>query len=290
MTCIQPYSHEYQQSVQEVVYTVASRWMWYIYYHHRLLSITHLLILFSYILFHYALRKLQLFLDRQYGKMNQFRYIIMLLSRQPSIKNFVSRPLTYGVYLPSVDNSTIVVPADGARKQKIWESTITVVGIVLCGVIILATVAFVCHHRVTNKRKREKRAHAHDALLTNGGMPNSPSHSGSGLGSPNASYADPLGSPTKGGSPVKRDYVKPHTPTSLSGVSRGSDGSRARKHHPAGMAAGVGPGPGGREVAYGPSRMSSQSSISAAASMHTSPLPQPIRHGPSRLLTRPGHV
>ena len=121
----------------------------------------------------------------------------------------------------SGDNSSSAYGGIGAGMDSAgeWESTVTIVGITLCAVIVLATLIFVCHHRWRQqKQKRHKRTVTSgpgggEALLINGELPNSPSHSGNSVeqGSKNQSFGSPAGSPVKNGSslgsPTKREYV-----------------------------------------------------------------------------------
>ena len=69
----------------------------------------------------------------------------------------------------SVDNSTAALAAMPMGEQKkLWESTVTLIGISLCGVIIIATVAFVCHHRVCRKDKTKYKQTSSQSPLTSG--------------------------------------------------------------------------------------------------------------------------
>lgn len=103
----------------------------------------------------------------------------------------------------SAGNGTGGVVTDDDEGEVAWANTVTLIGIALCVVVILATIAFVCHHRVMRKRKRRKKLAANQALLNNGEVANSPSHSGQSIqGSTNVSFHDPLSS-----SPTKREYI-----------------------------------------------------------------------------------
>ena len=106
----------------------------------------------------------------------------------------------------TAQNGSFVSGGSGDGDQHMWESTVTIVGIALCAIIVLVTIALVCHHRIAKKRRqKDKQAvPANQALLVNGEVANSPSHSGNSFqGSTNASYGDPTGAV----SPTKRDYV-----------------------------------------------------------------------------------
>lgn len=74
-----------------------------------------------------------------------------------------------------------------------WEGAVTIVGIVLCVIILLVTLGLVCHHKISKKnRLKSKQIAANQALLVNGEIANSPSHSGGSFGE---------------SSPSKKDYI-----------------------------------------------------------------------------------
>ncbi len=94
---------------------------------------------------------------------------------------------------------------DGGGEERPWVTTVTLVGIGLCLIIIMVTVAFVVHHRHMRKQEHAKQLQANQALLINGEIPNSPSHSGHSIqGSANISFSDPVSI-----SPTRRQYVLP---------------------------------------------------------------------------------
>ena len=74
-------------------------------------------------------------------------------------------------------------------RQSIWESTVTVVGITLCVVIVIVSVAFVCHHHIARKRYRAnmvKNTSNHQALLAHAADP------ANNTSSVNGSFAEPV--------------------------------------------------------------------------------------------------
>ena len=103
----------------------------------------------------------------------------------------------------SASNATLV-PPPGGGLSTVWQSAVTLIGIVLCVVVIVAAVAFACHHRYKLRHRRKKKLQAHQALLGNGVGIGSPIHS-IGSSSVNMSFGDPQLSPSK------RNYILPGT-------------------------------------------------------------------------------
>ena len=103
----------------------------------------------------------------------------------------------------SASNATLV-PPPGDGLSTVWQSAVTLIGIVLCVAVIVAAVAFACHHRYKLRHRRKKKLQTHQALLSNGVGIGSPIHS-IGSSSVNMSFGDPQLSPSK------RDYVMPGT-------------------------------------------------------------------------------
>ena len=83
-----------------------------------------------------------------------------------------------------------------------WQSTVTLIGIVLCVIVVIASIAFACHHRYALRHRRRKKLQAHQALLSNGVGVSSPLHS-IGSSSVNMSFSDPVSSPSK------RNFILP---------------------------------------------------------------------------------
>lgn len=100
-------------------------------------------------------------------------------------------------------NDTGILVGTPTDVDQSWWATVALVGIGLCIVIVILAIAFIVHHRFTQKEEQKKLRPVSEALLVNGDLPNSPSHSGGSLqGSQNISFSDPSSS-----SPIKRDYV-----------------------------------------------------------------------------------
>ena len=98
---------------------------------------------------------------------------------------------------------SLVVTTGGSTSPIHWHSTITIVGITLCVIIILASVVFICHHRWLKKQQAKRKemyatnAATQQALLSNGDIPQSPSisspgspSSGPNSGSANIGFSD----------------------------------------------------------------------------------------------------
>ena len=53
-------------------------------------------------------------------------------------------------------------PVKDAEEPSIWESTVTIVGIALCGLVVITAVAFVIYHRVCHTRQHKYAMAAHE--------------------------------------------------------------------------------------------------------------------------------
>lgn len=102
-----------------------------------------------------------------------------------------------------------------------WQRPVTLVGIILCAIIVITAVLFLCRHFYLKKHNKEKKVQVNQSLLVNGEIAKSPTHSGhSNQGSNTNSYVDVPNSPTR------RDYVlakvstHPAPPMDLPGIKK----------------------------------------------------------------------
>lgn len=198
----------------------------------------------------------------------------MLRKKWIVFRKFLLQLYWSGCDFISAANGTGIIFDNTPPQSGMWENTVTIVGVGLCIVIILATIAFACHYRISRRHKKDKKQ---QALLTpNGSMPNSPSHSHS-LQSPSHSLHSPSGSnnvtfapDTKDPASGHRDYVLAKGVSTHGGPLPTITDGRSRGYQATSPVS-------GRPMAYNldASRPGSASSHARNSAIYSSPLQSP---------------
>ena len=72
------------------------------------------------------------------------------------------------------------VPVRASKSPSIWESTVTIVGIAICGLVVTTAITFVIYHRACHKRDHKYKMAAHEEspmrMVKSTSMRSTPSH------------------------------------------------------------------------------------------------------------------